>query len=1115
MAQRATTAAERITVAGWHLTNLRTQTPLLLAWLAQRRPDVVALLGLGGTAAQFPAEALARAGYHGVVAGPYRRQGVALLHRGPPPLPLVRALPGDAADREARYLEAAARGVLWAVLRAPAPGTAAAAWWVRLAQRAQALAATGQPAVLLGDAGAALPADATERLGPGWHQVAASVRSRGGEQGRGRARPGPAALGPSGLLLLAGPRLQVQRQGVDAVEGLAPQAPAPWWAELVLQPASDAADHRAEAVGSSGRRTAHTPPAAGPGSPAAPDDPLARYNAKRDFDKTAEPPGQRAHPARSRAQALAFVVQKHWASHLHYDLRLEWGGVMLSWAVPKGPSYDPAVKALAVEVEPHPLAYNRFEGRIPRGEYGAGTVIVWDHGTWEPVGDAQAGLAQGKLVFRLHGHKLAGLWELVRMARRGSERAPQWLWFKKRGDAWVRPAAAFDVRSAWPDSVIAHPPGLLEARQPHGWAAPPAAPTAPAPPPAAAGLPERIAPQLATLVAAVPPGDWIIEAKYDGYRILARTEGATVRLVTRNGHDWTARLAPLAQALAALGLAGAWLDGEIVVPDEGGRPDFNRLQNAMDRAQAQAIVFYVFDMPCLGGEDLRPLPLRARRAALEQLLAGRDSGPLRLSQTFDVPPADLLGAACRLGLEGVIAKRADAPYTAGRSESWLKLKCQPRQEFVVVGFTQRSGGAREVGSLLLGYHDAAGRLLAAGSVGTGWSAATGRALYEQLVALERATPADPQAVPRPGRWTRRRASAQRWVEPALVVEVAFAEWTPDGQVRQAVLRGVRHDKSPREIVREQPRAVAAAAPAPPPAAPRAGPAAHTVRGLAVSHAERVVDAASGLRKIDLVRYYDQVAERILPHLAGRPVSLVRAPEGLAGALFFQKHAGQPLPGVTELDPALSPGHAPLLGIDTADAVVAAAQRNVLEFHTWNARLPALRPDRLVLDLDPGEGVTWPQLQEAAGLVRVLLSELGLQSWPKTSGGKGLHVVVPLAIGPTDAAVKAFAQAVVRHMARVLPTHFVAVSGAGRRVGRIFIDYLRNGAGQTTVAAWSARARPGLGVSVPVAWEQLHSLRGSSHWTVALVHEALAEPGDPWAAYWTTAQPLPGRERLRG
>ncbi|MBA3476953.1 MAG: DNA ligase D [Lautropia sp.] len=851
-----------------------------------------------------------------------------------------------------------------------------------------------------------------------------------------------------------------------------------------------------------------------------PDAPLASYKQKRNFRLTPEPdadPPQppAAGPGKRRAtakQALSFVVQKHWASRLHYDFRLELDGVMLSWAVPRGPSYDPVDKRMAVHVEDHPISYSSFEGTIPKGQYGAGTVIVWDRGGWEPVDDPQEGMQKGKLVFRLHGEKLAGIWELVRISKPAAKQ-DQWILFKKR-DEWARPLSDFDVIAALPDSVVIQPLGPIEEREPR---TPPAATraeaaaVAPAPAEAdlsravAAKLPAKLAPQLATLSSTAPPGSgWIVEPKFDGYRILARIASGRARLFTRGGHDWTSKMKTLAAAVEELGADESWLDGEIVVMNESGVPDFNRLQNALDNSKSEDIVYFVFDAPFFAGNDLREVPLRSRRLLLKRLFADPSNERIRYSQDFEAPPAQMLEAACKMKMEGIIVKRADSPYVCARTETWLKLKCSFRQEFVVCGFTDRSGTRGEVGGLLLGYHEN-GKLRYAGNVGTGWDARTGRGMHEQLVEIEVKEPTlDPGTV-KPGRWSKRTAGSERWVKPVLVAEVEFSEWTADGHVRHPSFRGLRADKPARLITREE-----AFGPAGGPgsaAAPNGLKSASI--SVKISNPDRIVDPTTGLKKVELVRYYESVAGWILPHLQGRPVSLVRAPDGITGELFFQKHPETRMPGMTQLDPALWPGHAALLTVDHAEALLGAAQMNAIEFHTWNSVARSIdQPDRMIFDLDPGEGVGWNHLQEAALLMRGLLAELKLQSWLKTSGGKGLHVVVPLAPELDYTIVKGYSQAVVQHLSRTIPSRFVAKSGGGNRVGRIFVDYIRNGHGQTTAAAFSARARPGTGVSMPVGWEQLMSLKSGAQWTVRTAREYLSfQSEDPWAEYWTCSQTL--------
>ncbi len=869
---------------------------------------------------------------------------------------------------------------------------------------------------------------------------------------------------------------------------------------------------------------------------------LARYWAKRDFAITSEPRGQ----AVGSDGAPMFVIQKHAASRLHYDLRLEMDGVLVSWAVPKGPSYDPTVKRMAIHVEDHPLDYGSFEGTIPPGQYGAGTVIVWDTGTWQVIGDPRQSMVEGKLVFRLDGHKMSGLWELVRITKPG-DKQDAWILFKKK-DEFARPQADYDVVRVLPDSVLARTPG-----PPRQWSAgsasvpaPSAATAAPAPTTksatakrAAGGraarapddrivpgavpapLPETLAPQLATFATGVPAtGQWIYEIKFDGYRLMTRWKDGKPALITRGGHDWTAKMPRLAAELKDLGIRDGWLDGEIVILDDEGRPSFNALQNAFDhKGGTDAIVYFVFDLPFLEGHDLRRVRLSDRRVLLQSLLEARPSDHIRLSTAFDKDLPSLLASVARMGMEGVVAKRVDSPYQSRRTETWLKLKCRQRQEFVIAGYTTRSDAAAQVASLLLGVHSDDGALVPVGSVGTGWDADEARAVKSKLAAIARAdapfTATGPTSgkAARSGRWTRRKPGSECWVEPRLVAEVEFADWTPDGQIRHASYLGLRDDKPAKAIRREVARPLG---PVPAPTANRSSGG--VVGGVKVTHGERVIDPQSGLTKLDLVRYYESIADRILPHLKGRPCSLVRGPDGITGQLFFQKHGERiGIPGIRELDASLWPGHGSLLEVASAQALVGCAQMNVIEFHTWNSKVAAIdRPDRMIFDLDPGEGTKWEHVREAAEFVRVLLDELGLRCWLKTSGGKGLHVVVPIAPRLDYATVKAFSGAVVQHLARVLPSRFVARSGAANRVGRIFVDYLRNGHGATTAAAFSARARPGLGVSMPIGWDQLADVRSGAQWTIANARDHLSfQRADPWAGYGRARQGLDAAMRRLG
>ena len=833
-----------------------------------------------------------------------------------------------------------------------------------------------------------------------------------------------------------------------------------------------------------------------------PSEALAPYRRKRDFKKTPEP-HRVGHASRG---GDSFVVQKHHARQLHYDFRLELDGTLKSWAVPKGPCLDPSVKRMAVHVEDHPVSYADFEGTIPPRQYGSGTVIVWDRGEWEAEGDARRGLAEGKLRFELHGDKLRGRWTLVRMRGKGEKQEP-WLLIKEQ-DEEARPLADYDIVEAEPDSVLTgrdvdHPPEVTYGRKAESAPDP-----APAPPKAGpskrrrTALPERLEPELATLASSPPPvpEEWLYELKFDGYRVLARIDGDEVRCITRNGNDWTSKLPALAKALAKLPTRSAWLDGEIVVAGKNGAPDFQALQNAFDRRATADIVYWLFDAPFLDGEDLRALPVEERRGRLAQLLGKKPPAGLRLSEAFDAAPRELLASTAQMGFEGIIAKRKGSPYVPRRSPDWIKLKNQRRQEFVIGGHTAPKGSRTGFGALLLGVYDEQGRLQYCGNVGTGFDA--GR-LADIKTKLDRVASDECPFEKRPAGFK------AQWVEPKLVAEIAFGEWTRDGRVRQAVFQGLRSDKPASQIRREHAQAPAAIR--------RPHQASPTMQALKITNAERVIDKTSGVTKGELVAFYDQVGELMLPHLKGRPVALVRAPEGVGGELFFQKHANQnEMQGVKLLDPALDPEHEPLLQIDSVRGLLSAAQMNVLELHTWNATSGAIdRPDRITLDLDPGEGVEWSTMQEATMLVQTLLDELALPAFLKTSGGKGMHVVVPLRRHYGWDAVKGFAQALVIHLAETIPERFVAKSGPRNRVGKIFVDYLRNGFGATTVSAWSARSRPGLGVSVPIAWDELPMLRSAAHWTVRTIGERLAVGNEPWAAMEKSRKGLAAAMRTLG
>ena len=805
-------------------------------------------------------------------------------------------------------------------------------------------------------------------------------------------------------------------------------------------------------------------------------DPLGSYKGKRNFTVTPEPAGSPGGGGAGRA----FVIQKHDARSTHYDLRLELDGVLKSWAVPKGPSREPGQKRLAVQVEDHPLEYLDFEGTIPVGQYGAGGMFIWDRGVWEPIGDPAQGLHEGHLKFYLQGEKLQGAWVLVQMHPKSGE-DKNWLLIKEKHDGesgGTNPdKSAPGVNSSDPESLLLSLPSGAK----------------PAP------VPTRLAPQLATLVGTPPAGDeWIYEIKFDGYRILTLFQEGSVRLYTRNGHDWTDKLNSLVGPLQELKVSPGWLDGEIIIPADNGAPDFGALQAAFEAGRANEIVYYVFDMPFYAGHDLRPASLTARRLLLADVMQESDSPRLRFSQDFSGSGEDILRSACDMGLEGVMGKRKGAAYVSGRTQSWIKLKCSRRQEFVVAGYTSPTTAGRGFKSLVLGVHDEAGQLRYTGKVGTGFNARNSGMIMEQLKRLA-AEQSPLTAIPK--------GIQANWLRPELVAEVSFAEWTKDGRVRHGVFHGLRTDKAAAAITREEPASLSN-----PSASPQQGSypnqkAEKDPNLPKITNPDRVIDSTTSLTKLDLVNYYRMAAPRILPHLQDRPVSFLRAPEGVEGEFFFQKHGDKlKITGLRHLDPHLDPGHPSLMAVETLEALIGAVQMNVIEFHTWNAVVEKIeKPDRMVFDLDPGEGVSWAMIAEAALLTRALLEELELQSFIKTSGGKGLHVVVPLKRRDDWETVKAFSKGVASHLARVIPERFTDVSGPRNRVGKIFIDYNRNGRGATTVAAYSARARAGLGVSMPCSWDEIASLSGGDQWNIANAHLRLEESDDPWQDYRQTKQ----------
>lgn len=811
--------------------------------------------------------------------------------------------------------------------------------------------------------------------------------------------------------------------------------------------------------------------------------PLEPYRRKRDFTRTPEPSGKQAREVR---KGRHFVVQKHAARRLHYDFRLELDGVLKSWAVPKGPSLNPAERRLAVHVEDHPLAYRHFEGIIPPGEYGSGTVLVWDQGTWFPEGDPLADYGRGRLHFRLLGSKLHGSWSLVRTGSRAKDSGDNWLLIKRK-DAH---SSERDLLEEAPHSVLTgrNLEQITMAAEPvwHGAQGDAAASETP--------LPRSLGVQLATPVDVVPAGeDWLHEIKHDGYRIVARIEDGKVRLLTRSGKDWTARFPGIHDAVLGLGLDQAWLDGEAVVMLPDGRSSFEALQQALSSGANASVTHLLFDLLHLSGRELHREPLHARKAVLAELLATDRAAPvLRYSDHIVGHGPAFYRQACQVGLEGIVSKHAARPHFSGRSRSWLKIKCLRRQEFVVIGYTEPAGTRTGFGALLLAVHDEAGALVYAGRVGTGFDQRRLDSLHAQLRALETTEPPLPRA-----RLPREALRRVHWVRPELVVEVAFSNWTQGGVLRHSVFQGVREDKPATEVVRESPQPSVSLSAAPSNRAP----------AVPLSHPDKVLYPEPGLSKRDLAEYYLSVADRMLPEIAGRPLTLLRCPHGQHRDCFYQKHADDSASSAILRVSIPEKGKpAEYMAVDTREGLLALTQMNVLEIHVWGARRTRLtRPDRVVFDLDPDAGLPWEAVPRAAARLHERLLDLGLQSFLRTTGGKGLHVVMPLVRRHDWDQVKSFARAVAVEMVHRYPGEYTATLSKAARRGKLFIDYLRNGQGSTAIASYSTRAHPRATVAVPLAWEELETVR-SDAFTVTDLATRL-ESTDPWAELGTVRQSL--------
>ena len=872
---------------------------------------------------------------------------------------------------------------------------------------------------------------------------------------------------------------------------------------------------------------------------------IETYRSKRDFTATAEP-APAASPTTEQKRAPMFVVQKHQAHRagLHWDFRLEHNDVLWSWAVRKGPSLDPSDKRIAVHVEDHPLDYADFQGTIPDGHYGAGKVQTWDKGTWNALIDPDAGLRDGEIKFVLSGQRLHGKFTLVRLKPKPNQRGKQDNWLLIKGhDAEEREGADAEALEASVDFAGQSAPGK-PTRSASG--------KAEASAPAEAGtkrrrrslsiqgavegeIPDKQAPQLAT-VAEAPPEDagWLTEIKFDGYRILASVDRGKVRLLTRNGNDWTNRLPAVAKAVGALYVDAVAVDGELVALDKDGVSSFPALQAALSGGRDETLIFYLFDLLHLDGWDLRPCSLRDRK----QRLKGLDTwhGMLRYSDHHEGEAARMQQAACKLKLEGIICKKADAAYHPGRGQDWLKVKCQGREELLVLGWTEPAGSRTGLGALHLGYYDPAGRMHYAGGVGTGFSDNVLQTLRDRLDGLGSPPPRDLMVAGED------LESTIHWVKPALIAETSFTSWSGAGRVRHAVFLGLREDKAAEEIVHDpfdteaERRAVTPKEHAG--SAKRKGPIiavppkrqttqatarkgstivtakapkarTETIEGVTLTHPDRAL--WPGITKLDLVEYWQKIGGHALPGLAHRPLAIVRCPEGIDGEHFFQKHGHGTMP------PGIRDGtadKAPFLAVDDLQGLVGMAQMSAIELHVWGAtEADPLHADQLVFDLDPGEGVKVPEIVAAALNARDKLEEIGLASFCRTSGGKGLHVVVPLQTEQPWDLVRAFCRSFAEHLSRTNPEKYLAHVKIADRKGRILIDWLRNGLGSTAVASFCPRAREGAGVATPLAWEEVTPKLDLGAYTLRTVPERLAKlRKDPWGDFEKSRRKLPASPR---
>jgi bifunctional non-homologous end joining protein LigD len=808
---------------------------------------------------------------------------------------------------------------------------------------------------------------------------------------------------------------------------------------------------------------------------------LEEYKRKRNFERTGEPEGETA----ESEEGLSFVVQHHMARREHYDLRLEWNGVLLSWAVPKGPSYNTREKRLAVRVEDHPLDYKNFEGTIPQGEYGGGTVMLWDEGYWEPYADVGNGLRDGMLKFVLKGRRLKGSWALVRMKTKAGETKDNWLMLKEK-DEYAGTSDGINkfntsIRTGRTMMEIAEGADEKFAKNPF----------------TAAKV------QLAKLVNTVPKGEnWIYELKYDGYRVIAFVEGNRARLMTRNGNDYTTRFQPVSSSLIDWAAGRAMvLDGEMTVTDARGKTDFQALQNYMKHPQAQNLTFIVFDLLALDGTDLRNRPLSDRKEMLEALMKDAPKN-LWYSRHVRGKGSESLAVACEMGMEGIVGKKSNSIYSGTRNGDWIKLKCDKRQEFVIGGYALSDKRTSGISSLFLGVYEGKD-LIYAGRAGTGLSESRRQELEEKFKAITRtASPFKFPPKPRPN-------EKVTWLAPKLVAEIKFAEWTEDNLLRQASFKGLRTHKKPQEVKREK---------------TEDGPENQTtsggikktmgtvkndliIEGIKVTHPDKILFDDPQITKEDVIRYYEKVAQRMLPYVSHRILSIVRCPKGVSQTCFYKKHPGQNSKGIVPIAvPVGDGGIEDYFYIESRFGLISEAQMGTLEFHTWGSRVDELeKPDIMVFDLDPDEGMDLTTVRQGVKDLKSVLTELSLISYLKTSGGKGYHVVVPFKPSVSWDVFYGFAKRIAEVMEQQWPERYTSNIRKAKRKNKIFIDWMRNGRGATSIAPYSLRARKGAKVSMPITWDELSTIAPDG----VDIREALQRinSDDPWRGFFENNQLL--------